>query len=147
MSENGSSAGDSPTGDDLPTPTPEASPETAEFWAATSEDRLLLRHCTDCDATFHPPRRICPECHGDATEWIEASGEGTIYTFSVMRQNFGPFGEAVPYVLAYVELDEGPRILTNVVGVDVDEVEIGQRVTIAFDDTGEGPKLPRFTPA
>ena len=130
----------------LPAPAPDQSPETAAFWEATADDRLLVRSCADCGAAFHPPRAICPECHSDATEWIEAGGRGTVYTYSVMRQNHGPFGEAVPYVLAYVELEEGPRLLTNVVGVDVEDVEVGQEVRVTFEDTGDGTKLPRFTP-
>jgi len=142
--------GDGSDGDDrdsdLPAPAPDRSPETAAFWEATADDRLLVRGCADCGAAFHPPRAICPECHSDETEWIEAGGRGTVYTYSVMRQNHGPFGEAVPYVLAYVELAEGPRLLTNVVGVDGDDVEIGQEVEVVFDETDGDAKLPRFTP-
>lgn len=132
--------------DDLPAPAPSVSPETERFWEATADDTLLVRRCTDCGAVHHPPRAICPDCHSEDTEWAEASGRGTVYTYSVVRQNWGPFGEATPYVFAYVELAEGPRLLTNVVDADIDTLEIGQAVKAVFDATGEGPKLPRFTP-
>jgi uncharacterized OB-fold protein len=131
----------------LPTPMPTPNPETAEFWAATAEGRLLLKRCRSCNTVIWYPRSLCPECKSTDTEWIESSGLGVVYSFTVSRRGEGAYRESASYVLAYVELDEGPRLLTNVVGCDPDDVSIGQRVTVTFADTGEGPALIRFRPA
>jgi uncharacterized OB-fold protein len=130
----------------LPTPKPMPSPETAEFWAATAEGRLLLKRCNACGVVIWYPRAICPDCHAGDTSWFEASGQGEVYSFTVSRRGEGPYREAAPYVLAYVQLDEGPRMMTNIVDCDVDTVAIGQRVTVTWHDTGEGNALPRFRP-
>lgn len=130
----------------LPTPTPTPSPETVEFWSATAEGRLLLKRCTSCSTVIWYPKSLCPSCHSTETEWFESGGRGRIYSFTVSRRGEGPYKEAAPYVLAYVELDEGPRLLTNVVDCDVDSVRIDQPVAVVFDDTGEGNALVRFRP-
>ncbi len=83
---------------------------------------------------------------GSAVTWTEASGHGTIYSYSVVYRGSGAFREAMPFVVAYVELTEGPRVLTNIVGCEPDEVSIGQRVRVVFFDTGEGCALYRFAP-
>lgn len=130
----------------LPTPTPTPSPETKAFWDATAEGRLLLPKCTSCGTVIWYPRGICPDCHSTEVEWFEAAGTGSVYTWTVTHRGEGPYREAAPYCIAYVELDEGPRILTNIVDVDVSAIAIGQRVTLAWADTGEGTQLPRFRP-
>jgi uncharacterized OB-fold protein len=126
-------------------PAPEVAPELAEFWAATAEGRLLLRRCTVCAEAIWYPRPICPFCHSTRTVWEQASGRGHIYTFSVVRRGMGGYADA-PYVLAYVELAEGPRVMTNIVDCDADRVEIGQAVELVFHRTAEGTALPRFRP-
>jgi uncharacterized protein len=131
---------------ELAAPVPEVAPELREFWAATAEGRLLLRRCTACGEAIWYPRPICPFCHSTATVWEQASGAGTIYTFSVVRRGAGPYAGA-PYVLAYVELSEGPRMMTNIVDCPVDDVRIGQPVELVFHRTEEGMALPRFRPA
>ena len=131
----------------LPVMAPVVSVETADYWAATAEGRLLLKRCDACGHVIWYPRAICPDCHSTDTSWFEASGNGVVYSFTVNRKGDGPWKEAAPYVLAYVELDEGPRVLTNVVDCDVDTVAIGQRVTAVWDDTGQGNALLRFRPA
>lgn len=118
-------------------PTPSA--ETLPFWQAAGEGRLLLRGCTACGRCHHYPRSICPFCMSDATEWREAAGTGTVHAFSVMRR------VPVPYAVAYVELDEGPLMLTNLVRTDLDALRIGQRVQVVFDRC-DGGTLPVFTP-
>lgn len=130
----------------LPTPAPSPSPETMEFWAATAEQRLLLKHCRACGHVIWYPRALCPDCKSFDTEWFESSGRGAVYSFTVSRRGEGPWRDAAPYVLAYVELHEGPRVLTNIVDSDVDSVRIGQPVEVVFDDTGEGSALVRFRP-
>lgn len=118
---------------------PTTSAETQPFWQAASEERLLLRHCTACGRYHHYPRQICPFCMSDATQWRDAAGTGTVHAFSVMRR------VTVPYAVAYVALDEGPLMLSNLVRTDLDRLHIGQRVRVVFDRF-DGGSLPAFTP-
>ena len=119
-----------------PTPTP----ETAPFWEAAAKGRLLVRTCTACGRAHHYPRPICPLCGSARTEWREASGRGVIYSYSVMRR------ASPPYVLAYVTLDEGPTMMTNLVDCDVDALRIGQPVRVVWTPSDGGPPVPMFTP-
>jgi hypothetical protein len=120
---------------------------TDPFWRATAAGRLLLQRCDTCGTVIWYPRGFCPDCGGSATSWEQATGRGTVYSFTVTRRGQGQWRDAGPYVLAYVELDEGPRLMTNIVDCDVDDVHVGQRVDVVFHDTGEGTALPRFRPA
>lgn len=131
----------------LPSPAPAINAETAPFWEATARGVLLLQRCNGCGSTIWYPRWICPICGSTDSSWYEGSGRGTIYSFTVVRRGDGPYREVAPYVLAYVELEEGPRMVTNIVVEDPDTLVVGQRVVVAFTDTGEGSALPRFRPA
>jgi uncharacterized protein len=132
----------------LPTPAPRRTTETEEFWAATAEHKLLLRRCDDCGNPIWYPRTFCPDCGSFDTSWSEASGRGTVYAFTVVhRSNLEGYRQASPYVVAYVELEEGPRIMTNIVGCEPDAVRVGLPVRVVFHDTGEGSALFRFEPA
>lgn len=131
---------------DLPVMAPLPSVETADYWAATAEGRLLLKRCDACGHVIWYPRGICPDCHSSQTSWFEAKGTGEIYSYTINNKGDGPWKAAAPYVLAYVELDEGPRVLTNIVDCDQAALAIGQRVTAVWDDTGEGHALLRFRP-
>jgi hypothetical protein len=115
--------------------------ETAAYWQAADEGRLLVKRCSACGEFHHYPRDLCPFCLSDATEWVEAAGTGTVYSFSTMGQ-----GEAA-YTLAYVTLDEGPTMLTNLVGADPSAFAIGQPVRVVFTPSEGGPAVPMFTPA
>jgi uncharacterized OB-fold protein len=131
----------------LPTPSPAISPETEEFWAATTQGKLLLRRCDECQTIIWYPRPFCPACGSLKTSWTEASGRGTVYTFTVVHRSGVPgYREALPYVVAYVELAEGPRILTNIVDCEPDQVKVGMGVRVVFNDTGQGSALYRFRP-
>jgi uncharacterized OB-fold protein len=99
----------------LPAPAPTVTLETEEFWAATARGELLLPRCDNCSTFIWYPRRFCPVCSGQDVSWVKASGRGSIYSFTIVRRGPGPYAEASPFVLAYVELEEGPRIMTNVV--------------------------------
>jgi hypothetical protein len=106
---------------------------------------LLLSRCPHCGLVIWYPRAICPDCHRYPTEWITAAGTGSIYSFTVVRRAApGRFAAAVPYVVAYVELTEGPRMLTNIVGCDPGQVQVGSAVSVAFYDAGETGAIPRF---
>jgi uncharacterized OB-fold protein len=119
-----------------PRPVPHVTPESERYWAAAAEGRLLLSECDDCGLVFHYPRARCPDCLADAVEWVEAAGTGEIYTYSTARTMEGWPEDDLPLIVAYVELDEGPRVLTNV-HADPDQVDVGTRVTVTFVDTAE----------
>ena len=138
---------DSDPGSDLPTPEPRVTPETEAYWEAAGDGRLLVGYCADCEEHFFYPRRHCPLCAGSEVEYVEAEGTGTVHARTIVRQAGGAYAEATPYVLAYVELDEGPRMLTNVVEADPDDVEVGDRVEVTFDQLPGDVALPRFRPA
>ena len=131
----------------LPVPAPERTPETDPFWEGTAAGLLLLARCDACDTVIWYPKTNCPACSGDSVSWMEASGIGTIYSYSVVHRAAGAFRDAAPFVVAYVELAEGPRVLTNIVGCEPDEVSIGLHVRVEFFDTGAGCALYRFTPS
>jgi uncharacterized protein len=133
----------------LPAPAPLVNPEVKPFWEATAEGRLLLPKCLECASLIWYPRPFCPSCASTRVEWIQASGRGTIYSFTVNRRgqaDLAAYREAGVYVLAYVELEEGPRVMTNIVDCDPDSLSIGQQVEVVFHDTGQGTALPRFRP-
>jgi uncharacterized OB-fold protein len=132
---------------ELPAPAPYVSVETKPFWDATAEGRLVLPRCDECATVIWYPRQLCPGCGSTSVGWIDATGNGTVYSFTVIRKGQGPYREVAPYVLAYVELDEGPRLMTNVVGCDPDTVAIGMPVTVELAPTDKGTALPRFRPA
>lgn len=123
-------------------PAPHLQPGDEPFFEAAAEGRLLIKRCADCNQVHFYPRALCPFCMSERTEWLETRGEGEIYTYTVTRR-VGP----VPYVLAYVTLDEGVTMMTNLVDCDFDSLRIGQRVRVVFKPTTEdGPKVPCFTP-
>jgi len=119
---------------------PAVNPETRPFWDAAREGRFLVPFCAACGKAHWYPRAICPFCAGDKVEWREASGKGTIYTFSVMRR------VKEPYAIAHVTLAEGPTMLTNIVNCDFDKLHIGQPVAVVFQETEGGPPVPMFKP-
>ncbi len=119
---------------------PQGNPETQPFWDAAKDGRFLIGRCTACGKAHYYPRSLCPFCMGEAV-MEEASGEGKIYTFSVTHR-----GTPEPYAIGYVELKEGPRILTNFVDCDFEALTIGQAVTLKWFATGGAP-LPMFAPA
>ena len=120
---------------------PLPNPETRAFWDAAAAGKLMIGKCAACGETHFYPRAICPYCFSDNTSLQPASGDGTIYTYSVMRR------APVPYAIAYVTLAEGPTMMTNIVDCDLDALSIGQRVKLVFKPTQGGPPLPMFTPA
>jgi hypothetical protein len=119
----------------------------APLWDGTARKELLLQRCSACGAFRHPPSPICRSCLSDQHEWVAASGRGTVYTYAVVRQALGRgWEEKVPYVVAVIELDEGPRFLTNVVNVDPDAVQIGMPVEVVYLERADAATLPLFQP-
>ncbi len=115
-------------------PTPRITPENRDYFEACAAGRLVGERCIACGTVQCPPRRIC-RCTTEAVfEPIALSGKATIFSFSVIHRPAGPqFAEQVPYVLAMVDLAEGPRLMTNIVGADPDTVAIGQDVEVGFE--------------
>jgi len=122
-------------------PAPAVNAENQPYFDAAAQGRLVLKHCADCGAYHHYPRALCPFCFSGNTEWREAKGTGTIYSCSVLRR-----GVPQPYCIAYVTLEEGVALLTNVVDCDLDAVRIGQRVKVVFKPSEGGAPVPMFTP-
>ena len=119
---------------------PSVNVETQKFWDAAAEGKLLIKKCTACGEPHFYPRDHCPFCFSDKTELQQASGNGTIYTYSVMRRT------PIPYSIAYVTLSEGPTMMTNIVDCDLDKIRIGQAVRLVFKPSDGGPPVPMFTP-
>lgn len=132
---------------ELPAKAPPVDAETRPFWDATKQRKLRLPRCLDCDFVIFYPRQRCPNCRSHDVEWVELSGRGEIYSHTVVRRAPGRWREHVPYVVAYVQLAEGPRMVTNIVGCDPESVAIGMPVRVCFDAAGDdGYALPRFEP-
>jgi len=127
-------------------PVPVTSPQSAPFWEGAAGGRLVIQRCTACEKFVFYPRRWCSHCYGTAFEWIEVSGRGEVHTFSVIHgaPSVG-FEERVPYVLAVVELEEGPHLMANVVDCDPDVVRVGLPVRVVFEARGDY-RVPQFTP-
>jgi len=129
---------------DLPAP----DLETMPFWDAAKEGRLLVKHCNACGENHYYPRPFCPKCWSEDVEWLEASGRATLYTWSVVHTNdLPPFGERVPYVAAVVDLEEGPRMLTNVVDCPFEALEMGMALEPVFHPASDEWTIVQFRPA
>lgn len=116
-------------------------PENKPYWEEAGKGKLLVKKCNTCNEVHFYPRSICPHCSSTDTAFVEASGRGVIYSYSVTRQG------KPPYAIAYVTLDEGVSMLTNIIDVDVDEVRIGQKVKVKFVAADDGYAVPMFAPA
>ncbi len=129
-------------------PLPRVDEESRGFWEAARRHELVVQRCRSCGAFRYHPRGVCPACLSDDTEWVRSSGRGEIYSFTVTRQNQAPaFAARVPYVLAYVVLEEGVQVLTNIVDCDPEAVRIGMPVEVTFEDLNDEISLPVFRPA
>ena len=129
-------------------PLPHIDEEMRPWWEAAQRHELYIQKCRDCgDLRFHP-RALCTNCMSSRAEWIKCSGRGKIYTFTVTYQNGSSgFRDSLPYVLAWVELEEGVKMLTNIVDCPPDQVKIDQRVEAVFDDVTPDVTLVKFRPS
>lgn len=147
MSERDEAAGD----DGRPARTrfePPVSEAGAPYWEATREGRFVLPWCAACGRPHWYPREVCPHCLADAIEWRPASGRGVVYAASTMPRPAMPMlAGRVPYVVALVELEEGVRMMTNVVDVDPADVRVGMAVELCWEDLSDGRRLAVFAPA
>lgn len=129
-------------------PRPVIDDDSRPYWQAAREHRLSMPRCKDCGAHIFYPRALCTHCYSDNLEWVDVSGDGEIYSFTISRRGSSPVFKAdAPYVVAVVQLKEGPRMLSTIVTDDVDAVEIGQKVRVIFEDVDDELTLPKFQTA
>jgi uncharacterized protein len=127
------------------TPIPTKGTHTRPFWDGARAGKLMLPRCRDCNRVHWYPRHICPNCHSMDLEWIEGSGEGTIYSFAVQHLAFGAWAKRAPYVTAYIDLKEGDRMLTVLRGVDPlapETIRIGAAVRVEFEQADADTFIP-----
>jgi uncharacterized OB-fold protein len=121
---------------------------TRPYWDGVARRELRLQTCLACAHAWHPPLPICPRCHSERIEWRPVAGGGTVYSFTVAHHAVHPavVGK-VPYLVALVTLDEGPRVVSGLPGVPFADVRIGMRVRLRFEEIAPGVVLPQFEPA
>lgn len=133
---------------DMTRPLPVVQPWSETFWEGAREGKLLLQHCKACGAVIFYPRKFCPECWSPEIEWIAASGKATVYTFSTAYDMVEPrFWADIPYTIAYVDLLEGPRMMTRIVECAPEDIKIGMEVEVVFSKLDDKFFLPYFRPA
>lgn len=126
-------------------PIPHPTNISKPFWEGCRNGRLLIQKCRNCGYHTYFPAYACPNCLSSELDWIEASGHGSVYSATVVERGAGPaFEDESPFVVALIELDEGPVMMSNVVGSPPYEVHIGDRVTVGFREVAEGVTLPVF---
>jgi len=129
----------------VPKPKPRPAPESLPYWQAAREHRLALPKCDECQKFWFPPSRACPHCLSSKFSFENASGKGKVFSFVTFHRVYRPaFTQDVPYVVALIELDEGPRLLSNIMGVTHDQVKCEMRVQVVFDDYDEEISIPKF---
>jgi uncharacterized OB-fold protein len=119
-----------------------ANADSRPYWDAAAKGRLTFKKCLSCGHVQFPPRHLCPVCWSDRLEWIEHPGRGRIHSFTIVHRAPAP-GFDVPYVLAVIDLDGGPRMMSNIVGPDAVKAAIGDAVEVTFERRG-GAALPQF---
>lgn len=131
-----------------PKPLPRPSAESRPFWHAAREHRLVMQKCRSCGQFWLPPSRRCPHCRSSEHDWTEAKGTGKVFSFVVYHRLYHPGWEhELPYAVALIELDEGPRLLSAITGIDPERIECDMPVQVLFDDVADGATLPKFAPA
>lgn len=126
-------------------PLPALDDNNRPFWAAAREGRLVLQHCGACAKPRYPINHVCPHCLSDRFEWKPVSGRGTVYSSIVFHQVYNQaFAGDVPYNVSLIQLEEGPRMISNVVGIPPSEVKVGDPVEVVFDPVTPEISIPRF---
>lgn len=118
------------------------------YWEGAKRHELLLQKCQECGHYRYPPGETCPSCLSDKLEWVKVSGRGSVYTWTVFHRAYHPaYKDDIPYAVVAVELEEGPRMITNLVNCRIEDIKMGMPVEVAFDDVTEEVSLPKFRPA
>ena len=129
-------------------PLPQPDAESREFWEGVKARQLRLQRCRACRRFRFYPRALCPHCLSGEDEWVTASGKGTLYSYTVCHRPAGEaFATDVPYIVALVELEEGVRLLSNVIGCPPDQARVGMPVEVVFEDASPDIALYKFKPA
>jgi uncharacterized OB-fold protein len=124
-------------------PKPVVDSDSQPFWEGLTKNELMIQQCEDCKKHIFYPRFLCPNCFSEQVTWTKASGHGQIYSYTVVHRAFGPFAEQTPYVVGIVELDEGVRMMTRIIG-DREQIAIGKSVNVTFEQVDEELTLPYF---
>ncbi len=126
-------------------PEPKPTEYSEGFWAGVRRGELVIQRCTNCERLRHYPQPMCPDCHSVDFDWAPVTGRGVIYSYTVAHRAFHPaWKDDVPYVLATIELEEGVRMLTDLIGIDPNTVKIGQQVEVYFEELPGQGMMPRF---
>jgi uncharacterized OB-fold protein len=126
---------------------PVVTEDNGHYWRSAREHALKLPFCVSCDAAFYPPQSRCPRCLGDGVEWRPVSGRAKVYTWVIVHQVYDrSFADRVPYVVATVELEEGPRLITNIVNCEPEVVRANMPVRIVYKDVTDEVALVQFEP-
>jgi uncharacterized protein len=134
------------TGTEWEKPIPRPDAVSAPYWEAAARGELVIQECPSCGHRQFYPRAVCTDCGADPA-WMTCSGRGTVHTYTVIRQNHAkPFRDELPYVVAVIELEEGPRMMSNVIGCEVGDVTIGMPVEVSFVAADEGIGVPFWKP-
>jgi hypothetical protein len=123
-----------------------ASELTRPFWDAVREGRLIVQRCSACGKTFFRPEVACPHCFSTEWRWVESSGRGTLYSFSVVHRAPSPAFQA-PFIFAAIDMEEGWTMFSNVIGIAPDEAKIGMKLMVSFEHPSDTLSLPLFRPA
>ncbi len=131
-----------------PKPEPRPTPETQTFWDGCANGELRLQHCGACDRYYFPPRPFCTRCLSDEVEWRPVSGRGVLHTYLINHRAAPGFEEEAPYAIAVVELEEGPRMMSNIVGIEntPENLVLDMPLEVTFEERGS-VMLPLFRPA
>lgn len=131
----------------LPREIPQPTPESQPFWDGAVHGELRIQRCNQCEQFWFPPSNRCQRCWSEDVTWRAVSGHAELYTFTVFRRAYSPsLKEQLPYVVGIVELEEGPRLVTNIVGCEPEEVRVGMPLRVVFRDIGDGFALHGFEP-
>lgn len=130
-------------------PLPVPTPETQHYWDGAKAGELRLQRCKDCSKVYFPPRPFCPECASRAVEVFKASGKGTLYSYIINHRPAPGFEDEGPYAIAVVELEEGPRLMSNIVDCDQtpEALQLDMALEVTFEKVNEDITLPKFKPA
>ena len=131
-------------------PLPRVTSLTQPYWEATTQKRLVIQRCAKCGVYVWCPRPACTECGSEQLEWTSVSGRGTVFSFTIIRQviarGAAAFEKEIPYIVAWIDLEEGPRLCSNVVECSLERITIGMPVEVIFDEASSEIVLPKFRP-
>jgi uncharacterized protein len=132
---------------DYSKPLPRITDDNKQYWAYCKNHELRMQKCLQCGYIRFPPGIVCPRCHSMQTEWIKLSGQGKIYSFVIYRRAYHPaYRKDIPYIVAIIQLNEGPRMESNVAGCQPEDIRIDMPVEVSFEDIDENISIPKYKP-